>query len=87
MYNCPNKKDYQNYYGDIDEKEKRWLFHLNNCTCPIMDLYEFKMVKQDDHVRAYWEAEGRLEVTWHLTYGMSLHYPKCTIDLSIRYPY
>ena len=82
MHKCPNRKSWKN------ETMETWLWHHKNCTCSIMDLYEFKMVNQDDHIRAYWETEGKLNITWSSSYGMLLHYPKTTLpDSEIGYPY
>jgi len=86
MFQCPVRQ-WTKETEDADEYLKRFFWHEDNCTCPIMDLHNYQVVAQDDHIRAYWEAEGRLEVTWSTKHGMLLRYPEKGLDLSIRYPY
>lgn len=88
MYKCPVYEETVKRCATEDEWVGKWMWHHKNCTCGLVYLYNFKMVYQDDHVRAYWEAQGRLKVTWSTEFGMMLEYPKDIKDMfEINYPY
>ena len=71
MYKCPHSGRTE-FYETEDEWFDKFIWHLKNCTCPIMKLFHFKMIDQDDHIRAYWEMEGKLIVSWDLEFGICL---------------
>jgi hypothetical protein len=93
MFCCPNRASQQEKinkkkFDSFDEYMAVWDWHHKNCTCGIMDLYEFAMEDQDDHIRCYWVSLGRLKVRWHKEHGMLLDYQGNFMWMSrIGYPY
>ena len=87
MFKCPNRVP-GSVAQTFDEHMENFDFHFNKCTCFIMDLYLFSMVEQDDHIRAYWESLGLLEVRGSIKWGVLLRYPlpKNYVQ-EIGYPY
>ena len=87
MYYCENR-GLTKIATEFDEYIALFDWHWCDCTCPIIDLYNFKKLKQDDHIRAYWEDRGDLIATWDITCGLLLFYPKTKIpNFNIGYPY
>lgn len=87
MFKCP--------YGERQGGEEtadafigRWVWHQQNCTCVIMDFYQYFMLEQSNHCKDYWENTGKIKVKWSPRFGMTLEYPVTIMDImDVRYPY
>lgn len=88
MFRCPYRPKQGLDSPDPNGYLERWLFHYDNCTCPIVDCYYYEMVSQDNHIKDYWISRGKLTVSWDHRFGMLLGFPETLKDLmEIHYPY
>ena len=87
MYKCPHGEK-QTDKENVDEYIGRWLWHMNNCTCPVMEAYDYFMLDQSNHCKDYWENTGKIKVRWHKKVGLTFEYPVTLMDIiDVRYPY
>jgi hypothetical protein len=70
------------------------LWHMDHCTCFLVECYNFFMVEQYAHIRAYWEHKGLLKVIWSPKWGVLFEYPAGLVEAfcpkdkeRVSYPY